>query len=265
MNTTTTVTTRPLGHIDTINAALDQPQMKALSLSIKSITLMCGMNGTGKSFVLAMSWFMGWVSNAIILYVQKLPQGVNIQNVIKEAAQFGQDKTFDLKDIHGSVECIYQSGFSLKVTWDKGKIVDISWNGLTNEIQPQQMIYMSSAMRTFENISMYLKFRKQKISAQSIAPEMIVYLMAEDFKLYDVLYIEKLIAISPQAIDPSMQDHLAHFIDPKEKVEMMKIFGVDLNKCEFWVGDSNEKRFISSYSKGEQAIINMALGALFTK
>lgn len=250
----------PLGHIKTISLHLDNPKMAVDNMDMKSFHIMVGQNGTGKSLVLAMSWYLSWVANSIVVrYNNKMVDSIpGVENMICDVAQYGADRTFDTK-LTGTVDVEFTGGLYIKLTFNQGKCEDVFYSGNTVNMSATHAIFMSSSMRTFENMSMYCKFRKQKITPGT-PPEKIILDMSEDFKLYDVMYVEKLISRCPITVDQRLTVSLHGFIG-KEKADEIKIIGFDEAKCDFWTGNGVERKYCTTYSKGEQALINMMIGS----
>ena len=118
---------------------------------------------------------------------------------------------------------------------------------------------MSSAMRTFDAISQYLKTRLmfKPAGAASVADrEVVLEKMCTLYKLYDVIYVEVLIAKAPIKIDSTLAKTLQKDFEIKEEITEI---GLDEAKGDFYTVSKEGKKYLTTYSKGEQSIINMLL------
>ena len=245
------------GSVSAILFDIESPiEFKQLELNPRALTLMTGLNGTGKTFININIWAMTMVAQYKIRFDQifgpNSPSGALV-----EAAQFVYDHSFIDQNINGTIKVRFDSGAAIRVVFDKGKINYVGTENFSPTMIATNAIYMSREMRTFSSISTYLSMRK--MIAPSKTHEEIVQVLCDSFRLFDVMYIEGLIAkcTNPIPISPDMQTRL---LDMGLKLDI-QFFGVDLNKCDFFVSTPDGTKWCSILSAGEQSILNMMMAA----
>lgn len=246
------------GQIKKINFNITEPfQATDQSLDITgSLSVMVGQNGTGKTFILILTYILTTICAAV---VYRTPY-----EILKQLAQFTFDHCFDDQNIDGTVGCEFTSGADISVILEKGKVVDVSYNGFENINTATPAVFMSSGMRLFSSIKQYLKLRKMFIQHATNEPtqeEIVQHMLVEgEYKLYDVTYIEKLIHKCPIVIPDNIHRVFKEDYDFKEDI---KEFDVDLDKCDFYIIEGNEfasTKYASTYGNGHQAVLNMMVG-----
>lgn len=234
-----------LGHIKSIKLNITAPIPMDAELDIKALSLMTGMNGVGKSFILVTQWVTVYVANAIVVkYLMK------ISEPDIPFADFTVTHAYDNK-VTGTIETTFENG-SLKLVIQENQVVDLAHSGLDKIEEPTNCQYLSSAMRTFEAISLYLKMRK--MAGGNIEK------MLENYKIYDVMYIESLLKRMPMKLDDNTKRGVTGMM---ETITKMEVVDVDLEKGDFFTEIDGERKYLSTYSKGEQAILNMFLAQVF--
>ena len=117
--------------------------------------------------------------------------------------------------------------------------------------------YMSTAMRTFDAIKIYLRTRSL-IKRLSDDQEFFYTEILKSYRLYDVTYMEGLLLKMPLKVDGVMKEYLEKF-DVKEKITD---FGVDFEEEDFYLkyeGDE-KKKYLTTFGAGHQSIFNMVMG-----
>lgn len=240
------------GNLSKMHLDLTKPmEMKHIDLELNQLSVFVGQNGTGKTLILINAWIMGFVASSLVF---KKPDKEELIGI----CQFSYDHCFTDNNFTGTVGCTYQSGATLSITLNEGKVTDVTHTGFENIDQAGDVQFMSSAMRTFEAIGLYLKMRKMVMEQPGMNEALVVLKMIENYKLYDVLYIEKLIRKMPLTVTPTMKESLEKF-DVKDDITL---FNVDLVKGDFYHETKGEvdKKYLSKYGKGHQSIFNMMLG-----
>lgn len=218
---------------------------------MKNILLLVGANGTGKTFVLVTTYVLGFI----------LQTAVGAKGATKEfmlsVAQFTVDNCYnDLENITGILGYETQFGAKINMTIEKGKVIDIDTYIPENITEPSNVVYMSSNIRLFSGISMYLKLRKANVGTSTITDENTITKMLESYKLYDIMCIEKLIISMPYVVDSTFRARLDTF-DVEDDITS---FNVDLVQGEFYaVIGADKRKNLSSYGNGHQALLNMIL------
>lgn len=200
------------------------------------IDIFVGENGVGKSLILKIVYALGAVS------VNK-----SVDNI--EAAQFVFDNTFRDQNFDGSLWAIYTKGM-LTVKLDKGKVTEV----INDLKRPVPVVYMSSDMRTFDAMSLYLRVRKNG----GDSPIALMQSLLGSYRLYDVTYMEALIGRCPIALPEQITTSLKDKFGFQESI---KAIDADLDKCTFRaILDDGSKKDLATYGKGHQAILNMFVG-----
>lgn len=209
-------------------------------IELSQLAVFVGQNDSGKTLILKIAYALATIG---------LSPGSPVKVDPKEAAQFIFDNTFTDQNFNGSLKAIYTEG-SVSVDLHEGKVLSVEITDLEN---PLPMIFMSTDMRTFDQMVLYLRMRYQA----GTDPKIFMKMMLEAYRLYDFTYMEALIARCPIRLPKPLTETLKNF-DFKEPITSIE---VDLEKCEFLaVLEDGSKKNIATYGKGHQAILNMFLG-----
>lgn len=230
----------------------------------ESLNVVVGENGCGKTF-LFVTCFAG------VAIMSSLASEYHEETVDDDVARLAESickMTFDeFDEFTGSFSVTMQDGQSVNVSFKEGHVTEcvalLDSTVLGSLVPP--MMFMSSNMRTFDTVHGYLKMRKALNSDKDVAFALVngltaegIERMTEFYKLYDITFVEGLIKKCP-IVDPSFAERLKPFEINNSPVALE----VDLNDCKFLAtGADGEKRSLSRYSKGEQALINMIAGVL---
>jgi len=241
-------------NLDTMTLDITKPLvLQDQELEFRKLSLLTGYNGAGKSFIQVSAFVLCQVGNVIVAGGK--------DEELKMSAQFIIDTCFDSKEITGLLSCKFDNDALLRIVMAEGKVVYVYFDGFADVKYIPSVTYMSSAMRTFNAIKSYLVARKMVMKAVNGDMNQLVGTLVEDFKLYDVMYIEGLIMKMPKVADEKVMKFLDSF-ELKTKVDVVS-FGVDLEKSEFYLiekKDGEEKTtYLSQMSVGNQAIYNMML------
>lgn len=240
--------------IRTLTLILDEPKMDFQQMDIKAITILVGANGTGKSFLMKTTWVLSYIA-CVLSQLRGLSQDQMI-----EIAQFIFDKSYEQPfTATGDLGCVFENdnSTSIGVHLDMGKINSVALAGFDDAVKFPIPKYLSSKLRLFDSISMYLKIRKDKV-ALGVKDEELVGAMLEYYPLYDVMYVEGLIQSSPIIIEEERSKIL---VDNYDVEDIITSLTVDLDKSDFYVTfSSGAIKYMKSYSAGHQVIINMIVG-----
>lgn len=244
-----------VGQFKTLTINTTEPfKLFCEDMEFKKIVVMVGENNSGKTFILINIWCLGYITNAVVMANQSIP-GVHKDLDRNAITQFCYDHSFSDLKMHGTVSCVFESRVKTSIKFDNGKVVETKITGLTGNESPDLPIFMSSQMRTFEAISMYLKLRKMvgTTDQKTLLTEML-----KNFKLYDVMYLEKVIARMPRTLTTKDLKFLKR-LDMTDKYEEI---GVDLEKCDFYVVFKGERKYLTTFGSGVQALFNMWMANL---
>lgn len=223
-------------------------QMSLKDMQINAINILVGQNGSGKSFLLINFWAMGFIAN-VITQATKLGQKANPI----EVAQFTYNNSFTDQNIDGMIQSNWSNGSTITIIFKKGIVKDVNLHKFKAD-NIGGVKFMSSHMRTFDNISMYLKMRKMFIN-NGLTDDALIMELTKHFKLYDIMMLEEIIHKMPFVVDDMMKERLKAF-DIKEDITL---FDVDLDKGDFFLMENNNKKYLTSYGKGHQSLFNMTL------
>jgi hypothetical protein len=222
--------------------------MKIEEMGFKELNFFVGQNGAGKSFLLKQNFLMSY---AIAGYYLSLDQGIPTK--IEDLLNFALQNTFSEPDFNGTIEASYTNGIRLSYTMENGVVKEALLVENGKEITSADVPFvkfLSAEMRTFDDISRYLKLRKRVSGVEGI-PNMEELL--KDYRLYDVLYLEGLINTCPIKFTDAA---FANFDFPEEKTPVW--LEVDLDKTDFYVTyKDGAKEATTRLGKGHQSLINM--------
>lgn len=264
---------KSIGHLKQIAFDIVEPlQMRALEMSFDkaskelpailersgNLNILVGDNGTGKTFLLVNAWCLASIANHAIFNRQA--------DYLKGAAQFTYDHSFSRQNITGKITAVFENA-KVRMLFKKGRVEELKVSGVDRSFNPSLPTFLSSNMRTFESISQYLKVRKrimETINSQfsewdaQIKEMKLFSELIKDFKLYDIAHVESTIKRCPITISKELNESLRTFHD-FNNAQDYKLLDVDLEECDFYVtqGRSKKKLYLSTFSKGHQAIFNM--------
>ncbi len=239
--------------IRSMKVHLDPPHVNIeQELEYRSLLLLVGANGTGKSFVLKTTWVMSFIA-----FTLSHLKGASEDQML-EISQFIFDKSFEQPFTPtGEISCTFENNVNITLKLIMGQVSDIAIVGFDDVVTFPAPKYLSSKLRLFDSISMYLKIRKDKV-ASGLGQEEIIGAMLEYYPLYDVMYVEGLVNNSPLILTQEQTDSL-HKFDFEENISSLT---ADLDKCDFYVTmDTQEIKYMKTYGSGHQAMVNMLVGA----
>lgn len=233
-----------------IKLNITDPLKMDMDIEFNKLSLFLGQNGTGKTFILVNVWALTFIASGIIVAkVQNQPADVSA------LAQYVYDNSFSDQNISGIITGVFDENNEITITFEKGKVVSVTHIGLNKEEDITVVRYMSSNMRLFSSISMYLKIRRPYATLSQ--GEALVN-MIKDFKLYDCMIIEKMITSMPMELSPRIKEGLKESFDIQDNIIS---FGVDLEKADFYacIDAPENKKYLSTYGNGHQSILNMTI------
>lgn len=220
------------GHANSLIIGMSGPMEMKSEIDLNQLNVFIGANGVGKSLIMKLTWCLNMMSQLVVL---KQP--------LTEGAQFILDKSIPEHNMFGMLGIRFDSGAKLTITVFEGKVQDVSHEGFEKIDKPSKCVYMSADTRLFSSIKRYLDIRK--IVGQEK--------MLEHYKLYDCMYIESLISRMPITLD-NFSKHLL------TSVEIDGLESVDFDG-DFIGVFKDDRKSLSTLSSGQQALINMTLGA----
>lgn len=239
----------PIGHIKSMTVKLDKPKMDIDNMEFRALSVFVGTNGSGKSLILKLSWFLGMIGT---IYMKAFRRMIKPQLI--EAAQFALNGGFKFPDFTGVVAAEYGGGVEIRVELLDGKVTDVMMTGFEEIVDFQPTRFLSSEMRLFNDISHYLKARKKLTTKLQLEQSDLMSLM-EDYRLYDILHIEQMINSSPIKYRDEVIEMFKGSYDFQEDMVSLNI---DLEGCDFYFElEDGSRKYMTTYGAGHQSIVNM--------
>lgn len=215
-------------------------EMEKMKIDLKDLNILIGQNGIGKSLVMKITWVLNTISQLIAM---KQPN-------IEAQTQYILDHSIPDNGMLGNMSIEYTTGATVTVNLLEGKINGVHWVGFEKINEPTPVIYMSTEMRLFTSIKQYLALRKV----------LGVEKMAEHYKLYDIIYVERLIQKAPMSITGVSARSMLQMVNEGSNNELEKVEFSETDFTGVWKDGSRKP--LSQLGSGEQAVINMVLGGL---
>lgn len=227
----------PLGNIDNLRFKIDQPMTLDFDIEYRSLNLMTGLNGSGKSLMNKACWAFGTIMS--ILHAN--PPSIN------EAAQYVMDKTFEQQNFNGEMEAKYPNG-NLKMVLCNGKVTSVEYYVDPKVKVCTPPLYMSTNIRTFQQIDQYLKVEKMLSNKEDLL---------NLYRLYDVVFVELLknkLSSGLKANDEFKKAILEQF----KLTYDFDTFAIE-NDSVVFIDKDGKRTNLSTLSAGEQSLVNMTL------
>lgn len=212
-----------VGHIKKIKTELTSPIELKVDCDINSLNVLVGQNGSGKSFVLVLSYAVHQVTNDLIM------KGNNSNWILNSCFK---------SPVTGFIRCEFENAW-IEFKLNESKIEDLKYNlGKVDTLT--KALYLSSNMRTFSNVDMYMTLRQTMSVAQ----------LCEIYPHYDMMYVEMLYAKCPFELK----------LNESQKI-LAESTGFEVKDTNvsydngFKIGDKH----ISSLNSGSQAILTMLI------
>ena len=237
------------------------PKIKT-DMELNKLTIMCGMNGVGKTLIMKMIWAANTMFNAMVAAkAMNAKQDMDEEDLL----QFILSTSFVDMDFTGTFK-FYQREPNLNVPmcYLEFKMID----GKVDEVNieyPEILepigapIFMSKDARDFGKIQQYAKMKKMAgIEEYKSLEDM--KKMCDMFKLYDIITFEMMLAKMPMA---------NQYLTMMSKIssDLVKEFGIkeieyDKEKAEIYVINTEDRRVnIQTLSSGIQSMLFMMMGA----
>lgn len=235
---------KSLGHIKNLAINIDAPlKMEIPSMDFQSMVIMIGQNGSGKSLVLKLNWALATIISTVIN-----AKGMGIPMDTTMIAQHVMDNTFVDQDFNGEIIANFENGI-IELVIEKGKVVRAGCENHPLVKNAPTPIFMSTDMRTFDQIKTYLKMQKMLESDEK---------MLEMYRLYDIVYVK----ILEQKLKGGWNctDAFKKSITGFDGMEKYTYDSFYIEDDDVKLLDENgEVRSLTTFSKGEQSLINMIL------
>lgn len=213
------------GDCENIHLNITEPiKFEKMDLEYRKINLLTGMNSTGKSLILKLTWAVSLhVNNYLLAGTKSIPFNELID------AQFILDSTFTNQDFNGQIKVDFKN-IACELDIEKGKVISsIMFSKITNLVPSTNPIYMSTNMRLYSQINGYLKikdllgikyllFDSIKLPSLATVPVDLDNLL-KHYRLYDILLVERLLYCLQQGMFPrvKLNEQLKNF-DFKDEI-----------------------------------------------
>lgn len=239
--------------INSLDLNITKPMTMNTKMELNKLTLMTGTNGSGKSFFLINFYVFTEIATMIV-------SGMS-GDILKGSSQFILENCFTDIDTTGELTAVFEDGQTIKMTADNGQITSIVHTGFEDVKEIVRIRYMSSGLRTFDEMRHYLsqrKMAKQIIDGETT--EEIIASMLKTYRLYDVSYMEGVLAGMP--LKSPVTDKLNEFLLGMDVKDVGKIieFNVDYERSDFYIIlEDGTKKYMTSFGKGHQSVFNMVI------
>ncbi len=240
------------------------PMKFKAKMELRELTLMAGMNNTGKSLFNKLTWCLTFFFNI------KLTQNTyNVPEEMpdKELMKFILDHSFTDQTFTGSMGMNYRDPllkvklYGVSMVLKDGEVTELDFE-LSLKTEPMgQVTYLSTDVRNFANIQKYVKLKKM-MGIEEIQTFEDVRKLGEFYKIYDTFAIEFLLVKMDGVND--MLKAMKAMASSNELIKEFDIETLDYNKekAELNYTDSaGEVRNITSLGQGAQSILIMIMTA----
>jgi len=217
--------------------------------------VMIGQNGAGKSFWMIKSYVISKIATSIVM-------GVKDPMLLVGTAQFFFDNCFNDFNTNGVVAGEFDTGASVRATIKEGKVEIIDHTGFEDVQHIAGIRYMSTNMRTFDDIRVYMNLRSMVKRMVGEEQEAYIAEMLKTYKFYDFEHVETLVGRMPLEMEPKLMESMKNFNIEEDIIR----FGFDEKKSDFFLvertEDGERTKYLTSYGKGHQSLFNIFLGNL---
>lgn len=249
---------KSIGSIQCMTLQLEKPlKLNIDKMTINSLCLFVGQNGTGKTLVLILQWVTSMMSNAIAV--------TRAKGLPLDKPKFFQellDRSFSKECFDGKIEVYYENA-TLTAVINNGIVESVSLDN--DEVTPNgNPIFMSKDTRLFTSYVQYMKLKKMLAITtpfQETSPENIEKILGM-YKIYDALFMENMLDklhnfILPDKLKKTIKDDF----DIKHDIHTL-IVDTEASDIFFINEKQDVKTSISTLSSGEQALLNMTFATV---
>lgn len=243
--------TKGTGQIKNVEFNSEKPKLN-VNMDLNNLTILCGENGTGKSFVLVMQY----IANSFLMAYFS-GHNTGIENT--EFLQHLIDYSLDMEDLTGTFKFEYEH-CTLTFVTEEGEVRDVK---VTQDedinLVGTPIIYLSSAGRLFQPFKSYM-ILKETYQNSNMSPNESFEALAQLYKHYDLTFYELVLhnLDRPYILDDNTQQILKEHYDLPDTIVSLEKVGSDI----IITRESGEKHSVSKLGSGHQAIVTMMI---FTK
>lgn len=239
--------TEQLGHILNCKIESTVPPMNC-DMSLSSIMILVGKNGTGKTFVLVLQYIC---ATYLIAHFSGVLMTEELQKQLLQKIVSG---SLDTKELTGEFTFTYKSVI-LSFKADKGEITWVSVTMTsTKKIIPTPVIYMSSAARLYAGIKTYMTMRKMFID-MGLSQEEYLEKLGEIYKMYDMTYYETVIGKLDKSytLSEDLQKSLVEKYDFTDTIVSVRLEDTEI----LVTRESGKEHSVANMGSGEQALFTI--------
>lgn len=248
-----------LGHATSITVDITKPMaIKCGSIDFNALTLMTGLNGTGKSLINKFTWIMDACANIYI--ANRGPENDLMAEGRIGVMQFYFDNTFVDNDTTGTIKYEYGEHNHIEATLEAGRVTKLGIL-LDDKLEASgHPVYMSSGMRLMTDLKQYMMAKKLIGLPKGVGEdEEKMTKLLEAYRLYDILYAEELLAFIDNSTTPEALTAINEVIGKcNDKWQPIKGLKLDYEKSDIKYQDKDDLWLsVATLGAGHQSLLNM--------
>lgn len=230
-------------------------------IELKTLTLMTGYNGVGKSVIMKLYWLMTAVSGIFVA-------NPNMSSEMQIGMlQFYFNNTFVNNDFAGRVRIAASTIWHLEVALFEGVVTKVI-SALPRDVKalPHPM-YASASMRLLTDITQFLRFRQLVggVLPGRTTNDRVMARLLSVYRLYDILYAETFLDVVDKLDDKGLEEINKNTINNDKHITVLKGLTVDYDDCDvLYTDEAGKQKSVSTLGSGEQALIALTVLRLNT-
>lgn len=245
-----------LGNISYVKYELTNPNFSIEVKDMQNISILVGVNGTGKTLHLVMIWCINTLVDAKYRYTFKTEDAYK-----KMCEQIFKYAFVDLK-LEGSITAKYKEGLEFNIAFIEGVVTNVTITKEDGVIVNTMTQFLSKQTRVFTDINRYYSIKS------AICPEDIKFssffkpsdeleALNRMYRVYDILFMERFrqVFMSKQKVDQGLLD----ILDTKDTKELEYI-EYQVNKLVGIKKDGSQLN-LETLGAGEQSMLVMGMGS----
>ena len=263
MNTTFEESIKSFKGYTHLNIQMTSPLVLTCGIELKPLSVITGVNASGKSLILKLTWVANFFSTFII--ADRCENGETSNEYHVETLQYMLDNSFIAQDFSGTFcfsvrdDILSYALQSLSFDIECGVVTDVLVNIAPTVVEGINATFLSTYARDFSNITMYMKTKKQ-LGISEVDYEAIKQL-GYMYMIYDITFMELLLF---KLRDPLTVGKIkGSTLNEIEGLERMISVVVDDSICGiYFINDDGNKQLFSTLGKGSQSLFVMMITTL---
>ena len=249
-----------LGQIENCILTIEEPlKLVNLKLEFQELMLLVGTNGTGKTYILKLSWL---VSTHVNMKLAANKIGMSFDEKVN--IEFLFNNTYFKAKTTGNYEFNFSSGINIKFTLLDGGCTFIETTIPENIDAASPPLFLSKETRLFDAFINYMKFKKMLGIPQGFPKEEEHLNKTLDmYRIYDVVYMEQMLL---RIVNKTNESILIYnkSIEAFDTTLKMKDIGVVYDSCDILLLNEEGKEVsVGTLSAGQQAMMTMIMANTF--